>query len=175
MPRSPFLNDMLHDTESCIKTTVTIKLPPCDAEQVAKIGNEITQIASIHNYTKYHTNARSPLTLNVRQVGRRSVVAGGIVVGDVVYSAVGIFPYQGGPKGFETKNVEDIFVNETFSRERCCGIIGRANGFSMYDRFCTKKKCGVKAHQKPKFTPNTSPFLCLAETRLHSVATLHTA
>jgi len=92
MPRSPFLNDMLHDTESCIKTTVTIKLPPCDAEQVAKIGNEITRIASVHDYTKKHTNATICLTLNVWQVGRRSIVAGGIIVGDAAYSAVGVLP-----------------------------------------------------------------------------------
>ncbi len=82
-------------------------------------------------------------------------LAGGIIVGDAAYSAVGIFSYQGGPKGFETKNAEVIFVNQTFSKEPCCGIIGRANGFGMYDCFCTKKKCGVKAHQKSKFIPNT--------------------
>ena len=42
--------------------------------------------------------------------------------------------------------------------ECCCGIIGRANGYGMYDCFRTKIKCCVKAHRKSKFIPNTSLF-----------------
>ena len=55
-----------------------------------------------------HMNTPIPSTLDVRQVARPSVVAGGIVLGDAAYSAVGIFPYHGGSKGFETKNVKII-------------------------------------------------------------------
>jgi hypothetical protein len=84
------------------------------------------------------------LTLDVRQVACRSIVAGGIVIGDASYSAVGIFPYHGDPQGFEMKNVKGIFVNETFSTEHCCGIIGRVYGFGMHDSFCTKRSVGSK-------------------------------
>ena len=89
------------------------------------------------------------------------MVAGGIVFGDAAYSAIGIFPYHGSPKGFEKKNNEFIYVNETFSMEHCCSIIGRANCFGMYNHFCTKKKCSVKAHHKSKFIPKTSLFFVL--------------
>jgi hypothetical protein len=58
-------------------------------------------------------NILIPSTLDVGQVACQSVVAGRIILGDVAYSAVGIFPYHGGPKGFEKKNVEVIYVNET--------------------------------------------------------------
>jgi hypothetical protein len=85
------------------------------------------------------------------------MVAGGIVLGDVAYSAIGIFPYHGGPKGFEKEDIKVIYVNDTFSMEHCCGIIGRANGVGMYDCFCTKKCC-VKAHHKSKFIAKTSLF-----------------
>ena len=34
----------------------------------------------------------------------------------------------------------------------------QANGFGMYDCFCTKKGCSVKAHLKSKFIPETSLF-----------------
>ena len=40
----------------------------------------------------------------------------------------------------------------------CCGIIDRANGSGMYDHFCPKKKCSVKAHHNSKFIPKTSLF-----------------
>ncbi len=89
---------------------------------------------------KKHISTTIPSTLDDLRFTRQSVVAGGIILGDAAYSAVGIFPYHGGPKGFETKNVKIIYVNETFSMEHCCGIIGKANGFGMYDCFCTKKK-----------------------------------
>ena len=57
-------------------------------------------------------NASIPSTLDVPQFTCQSAVAGGIILGDAAYSAVGIFPYHGGPKGFETKNVKIIYVNE---------------------------------------------------------------
>jgi hypothetical protein len=149
---------MLHAIESCIEITVTIKLSPYPAEQESKIGNMESRHASVLNDQKKHMNATIPSTLDVPQFTHQSAVAGGIVLGDAAYSAVGIFPYHGGPKGFETKNVKIIYVNETFSMERCCGIIGKSNGYGMYDQFCTKKKCCVKAHRKSKFIPNTSLF-----------------
>ena len=80
------------------------------------------------------------------------------VLGEAAYTTVGIFPYRGGPKGFERKNVDIVYINETFTLDHCCGIIGRANGFGMYDHFCTKKECSVKAHLKSKFIPETSLF-----------------
>jgi hypothetical protein len=165
---------MIHAIESCIEIPVTIKSSPHPAEKDERIGNNETQNVSVlndpkkHRYTAIpsaldvgrvaHTYAPIPSTLDVGQVAHQSVVAGGIVLGDAAYSAVGIFPYHGGPKGFEKKNIEVIYVNETFSTEHCCGIIGRANGFGMYDCFCTKKKCSVKAHHKSKFIPRTSLF-----------------
>ena len=82
---------------------------------------------------------------------------GGSVIREAAYATVGIFPYRGGSKGFERKNVDIVYINETFTLD-CCGIIGRANGFGMYDRFCTKKECSVKAHLKSKFIPETSLF-----------------
>lgn len=65
-----------------------------------------------------------------------------------------MFPYRGGPKGFEKSKVDVVFVDERFSTERCCGIIGNANGFGTFDRFCVKKECLVKAHKKSKFFPH---------------------
>ena len=149
---------MLHAVESCIEITVTIKSSPYPAEHDAKIGNKGSRNASVINDWNKYTSASIPSTLDVPQCTRQSIVAGGTVLGDAACIAVGIFPHHGGPKGFEKKNVEVIYVNETFSTERCCGIIGRANGFGMYDRFCTKKKCYIKAHHKSKFIPNASHF-----------------
>ena len=45
-----------------------------------------------------------------------------------------------------------------FQRSVAAGIIGRANGFGLYDCFCTKKNCSVKAHHKSTFIPKTSLF-----------------
>jgi hypothetical protein len=120
---------MLHAIESCIKITVTIKSPPYPAEEDERIGNNETRNASLLDDPKKHrnaaipsaldvglvanTNAAFPSTVDVGQVAHQSVVAEGIVLGDAAYSAVGIFPYHGGPKGFEKKNVEVIYVNET--------------------------------------------------------------
>ena len=166
---------MLHAVESCIEITVTIKSSPYPAEQDAKIGNKGSRNASVINDRNKCTNATIPSTLDVPQFTGQSLVAGGTVLGDAACITVGIFPYHGGPKGFEKKNVEVIYVNETFSTEHCCGIIGRANGFGMYDRFCTKKKCYIKAHHKSKFIPNASLFLRLAQMNLHFVAISYTA
>ena len=106
-----------------------------------------------------HRNAPILSALDGGQVARQSMVAGGIVLGDAACSVIGIFPYHGCPKGFEKKkNIEVIYVNETFSTEHCCGVIGEANGFGLYDHFCTKKNCTVKAHHKSKFIPKTSLF-----------------
>lgn len=165
---------MLHAIETCIEITVTIKSSPYPAEEDERIGNNETRNAGILDDPKKHRkaaipsaldfgqvahrNAPIPSTLDGGQVARQSMVAGGIVLGDAACRVVGIFPYHGGPKGFEKKNIEVIYVNETFSTERCCGIIGRANGFGLYDRFCTKKNCSVKAHHKSKFIPMTSLF-----------------
>jgi hypothetical protein len=110
------------------------------------------------NDCKIHRKTSIPSTLDVPQVTHQSIIAGGTVLEDATYSAVGIFPYYGGPKGFEMKNVKVIYVNETFSMEHCCGIIGRAKGVGTYNCFSTKKKCHVKAHHKSKFIPNTSLF-----------------
>jgi hypothetical protein len=55
---------------------------------------------------KDHMNATIPSTLDVPQVTRQSVIAGGIILGDAAYSAIGIFLYHGSPKCFETKNVK---------------------------------------------------------------------
>jgi hypothetical protein len=85
-------------------------------------------------------------------------VAGGTVIGEAAHAAVGIYPYHGGPKSFETKNVDVVHINVTFTLDHCCGIIGKANDFGMFDRFCTKKGCSVKAHLKSKFIPETSLF-----------------
>jgi hypothetical protein len=109
-------------------------------------------------YSKKIWNATLPTTLHDKRAARQSVVAGGTVLGEAAHTAVGIFPYRGGPKGFETKNVGIAYVNVTFTSDHCCGIIGRANGFGMYDCFCTKKGCSVKAHLKSKFIPETSLF-----------------
>jgi hypothetical protein len=103
-------------------------------------------------------NATLPSTLHDKRAARQSVVTGGSVHGEAAYATVGIFPYCGGPKGFKRKNVDIVYINKTFTLNRCCGIIGRANGFGMYDRFCTKKGCSVKAHLKSKFFPETSLF-----------------
>jgi hypothetical protein len=178
---------MLHTIESCIKIIVTSPYPAEEEERignnekqnmrvlddpkkhrntaipsaldVGQVAHRNTAIPSALDVDQVaHRNTAIPSTLDVGQVAHQSVVAGGIVLGDVAYSAVGIFPYHGGPKGLKKKNIKVIYVNETFSMEHCCGIIGRANSFGMYDRFCTKKKCCVKAHHKSKFIPRTSLF-----------------
>ena len=152
--------------EDSTKITVTIKLiTSYNAEHKEKQVNKETSDTividdpiSITQYSKKFWSSTLPSTLHDKQAARQSVVAGGSVIGEAAYAAVGIFPYSGGPKGFESKNVGIVHINETFTLDRCCGIIGRANGFGMYDRFCTKKGCSVKAHLKSKFIPERSLF-----------------
>jgi hypothetical protein len=72
--------------------------------------------------------------------------------------AVGLFPYRGGPKGFERGSVGVVTVDSMFTRERCCGMIGKGNGYGMFDRFCTKKNCTVKSHGAVKFHPVTQYY-----------------
>ena len=72
---------------------------------------------------------------------------------------LGLFPYCGGPKGFERGHVPVVtIVDSTFTRERCCGIIGKGSGYGMFDRFCIKKHCTVKAHGAVKFRPYTQCY-----------------
>jgi hypothetical protein len=108
---------MLHAIENCIKITVTIKPSPYPAEEDQRIGNNETQNKSVlHGPKKHrntaipsaldvgqfsHWNAPIPSTLDVGQVAHQSMVAGGIVLGDAAYSAVGILPYHGRLKGFK--------------------------------------------------------------------------
>jgi hypothetical protein len=126
-------------------------------------------------YSKKIWNATLPTTLHDKRAARQSVVAGGTVLGEAAHTAVGIFPYCGGPKGFETKNVGIAYVNVTFTSDHCCGIIGRANGFGMYDCFCTKKDVLSKlisnqnSSQRPLFS------LPLAQMIQHSVVISYAA
>ena len=108
---------MLHAIESCIKITITIKSSPYPAEEDERIGNNEAQNASVLGDPKKHRNAAitstldvgqvahrnapMPSTLDVGQVAHQSMVAGVIILEDVAYSDVGIFPYHGGPKDFE--------------------------------------------------------------------------
>lgn len=108
-------------------------------------------------------------TLHDKLAARQSVVAGGSVIGEAAYAAVGIFPYSGGPKGFESKNVGIVHINETFTLDRCCGIIGRANGFGMYDRFCTKNDALSKLISNQNSSQRDHFSLPLAPMILHSV------
>ncbi len=85
-------------------------------------------------YSKKFWNATLPSALHDKRAARQSVIAGGTVIGEAAYATVGIFPCEG-PKGFERKNVDIVYINETFTLDCCCRIIGRANGFGMYDRF----------------------------------------
>ena len=137
----------------------------CNAEHKEKQVNKETSDTIVIDNPNPNTQCSKKFwkitltsTLHDKLAARQSVVAGGRVIGEAAYAAVGIFPYSGGPKGFESKNVGIVHINETFTLDRCCGIIGRANGFGMYDRFCTKKGCSVKAHLKSKFIPERSLF-----------------
>lgn len=79
-------------------------------------------------------------------------------MGHAASGVIGMFPYRGGPKGFEKTRVDVVFVDECFSTDRCCGIIGNANGFGLFDRFCVKKECSVKAHNKTRFIPHKALY-----------------
>ena len=145
---------MLHAIESCIKITVTIKSSPYPAEEDERKGyNETRNVGVLDDPKKNsyaaipsvldggqvdHKNAPIPSTLDGGQVAHQSVVAGGIILGDAAYSVVGIFPYHGGPKGFKKKNIEVIYVNETFSTEHCCGVIGKAKASACMIAFAQK-------------------------------------
>ncbi len=95
--------------------------------------------------------------------------AGGVVIGHATSGVIGKFPYQGGPKGFDKLRVDVIYVDECFLTERCCGIIGKANGFGIFDRFCVKNECLVKAHKKSHFSPTRRFLLHLGAETLRSV------
>ncbi len=41
--------------------------------------------------------------------------AGGVVVGHIASGVIGMFPYQGGPNGFEKLRVDVVYVDECFS------------------------------------------------------------
>ena len=120
-------------------------------------------------------NATLPSTLHDKQAACQSVVAGGSVPGEAAYATVGIFPYHGGPKGFERKNVNIVYINETFFLDRCCGIIGRANGFGMYDHFCTKKDALSKHISNQNSYQRHLFSLPRAQMILHSVVILYVA
>jgi hypothetical protein len=169
--------------EGRVKITVTIKLrPSCNAEHKEKqVNKETSDTIVIYAptptmpYSKKIWNTTLPTTSHDKRAACQSGVAGGTVLGEAVHIAVGIFPYHGGPKGFETENVDIVYVNETFTSDHCCGIIVRANGFGMYDRFCTKKDVLSKlisnqnSSQRPLFS------LPLAQMILHSVVISYVA
>ncbi len=129
---------MLRAIESCIEITVKIKSSPYPAEEDERKGNNETRNVGVLDDLKKHSNAAIPSVLDGGQVDHRnapipsaldggqvahqSVVAGGIVLRDAAYSVVGIFPYHGGPNGFEKKNIGVIYVNETFLIEHFCSI-----------------------------------------------------
>ena len=114
-------------------------------------------------------------TLHDKRAARQSVVAEGSVIGEAAYATVGIFSYRGGPKGFKRKNVDIVYINETFTLDRCCGIIGRANGFGMYDRFSTKKDALSKLISNQNSSHRHLFSLPLAQMILHSVVILYVA
>jgi hypothetical protein len=128
----------------------------------------------INDWNKY-MNATIPSTLDVLQFTRQSLIAERTVLGDAACITVGIFPHHGGQKGFKKKNVEVIYVNETFSMEHCCSIIGRANGLGMYDCFLHEKEVLCQSSSQIKIHPQHIYFLRLVQMNLHFVAILYTA
>jgi len=117
---------MLHIIESCIEITVIIKSSPYPAEEEERIGHDQTRNTCVLNDLKKHRNTAIPSALDVGQVAHRnaaipstlhvggvahqSMVAGGIVLGDAAYSAVGIFPYHGGPTVLR-RRISKIFMS----------------------------------------------------------------
>ena len=102
--------------------TIVIKLlTSCNAEHKEKQVNKETSDMIVIDaptpnmqYSKTFWNATLPSTLHDKRAARQSVVAGGSVLGEAVYATVGIFPYLGGPKGLERKNVNIFYTNKTF-------------------------------------------------------------
>ena len=125
--------------------------------------------------SKKFWNATLPSTLHDKRAACQSVVAGGSVLREAAYATVGIFSYRGGPKGFERKNVDIVYINETFTLDRCCGIIGRANGFGMYDRFCAKKNALSKLISNQNSSQRHLFSLPMAQMILHSVVSSNVA
>ncbi len=126
-------------------------------------------------YSKMFWNATLPSTLHDKRAACQSVVAGGSVIWEAAYATVGIFPYHGGPKGFERKNVDIVYINETFTLDRCCGIIGRTNGFGMYKHCCTKKNALSNLISNQNSSQRHLFSLPLAQMILHLVVILYVA
>ncbi len=103
---------MFHSMEDSTEITVTIKLlTSCNAEHKEKQVNKETSDTIVIDaptpntqYSKTIWNATLSSTLHNKQAACQSVIAGGSVLGEAAYATVGIFPYRGGPKGFERKN-----------------------------------------------------------------------
>ena len=163
-------------------TIVIELLTLCNAEHKEKQVNKETSDTIVSDaqtpntqYSKKFWNATLPSTLHDKRAARQSVVAGGSVLGEAAYATVGIFPYRGGPKGFKRKNVNIVYINETMTLDCCCGIIGRANGFGVYDYFCTKKDALSKLISNQSSSQRHLFSLPLAQMILHSVVILYVA
>ena len=99
----------------------------CNAEHKEKQVNKETSDTIVIDNPNPNTQCSKKFwkitftsTLHDKLAARQSVVAGGSVIGEAAYAAVGIFPYRGGPKGFERKNVDIVYITETFTLDHCC-------------------------------------------------------
>lgn len=132
---------MLHAMKVQIKIKVTIKIEH-EAELVSKQtwNTNIINARTTHAQNKNNPwNANIPSHKDLLYDSHQFIVARGVVLGGAAYSAFGIFPYCGGPKGYEIKYVGVACANETFSMEHCCGIIDRGNGLGVWPNLHRKR------------------------------------